>query len=208
MPEPEGLLLYEAGLRAGRLGPLVEIGAYCGKSTVFLGAAARETGTVVLSVDHHRGSEEHQPGQEYHDPRLVDPATGKVDTLGAFRRTMAEAGLEEHVVAVVGASSLVASVWGSPLGLVFIDGGHSEPAVQADYEGWAPWLVPHGLLVFDDIYPDPAEGGQAPLRVFDRALASGQFVETGAPGRMRVLERVAGDLGRIPGPGGSAGSQA
>ena len=53
MPPDEGMAV---------LGPLVEIGTYFGKSTIYLAAAAVERGTVVVTVDHHRGSEEHQPG--------------------------------------------------------------------------------------------------------------------------------------------------
>src|SRR5262249_18608171 len=145
MPEPEGLALYEAGLRGARAGPLLEIGSYCGKSAVYLGAAARAAGSILFSVDHHRGSEEQQPGQEYFDPRLVGP-DGRIDPLPSFRRTLAAAGLESVVIPVVGDSATVAAHWGTGLGLVFIDGGHSEPAAQADYEGWVPFLRAGGLL--------------------------------------------------------------
>lgn len=195
------MTLYRVGLRAGAKGPLLEIGSYCGKSAIYLGAAALATGTVLFSVDHHRGSEEQQPGQPYFDPRFLGP-DGRIDTLPAFRRTIASAGLEPVVIAVVGDSATVAAHWRCPLGLVFIDGGHSEAAAQADYAGWTPWLRAGGLLVIHDVFPDPSQGGQAPWHVFRRALASGQFQEVTAVGSLRVLEKTRGPAGAAEGVGG------
>ncbi|MFE6777878.1 class I SAM-dependent methyltransferase [Streptomyces sp. NPDC057702] len=192
MPLDEGLALYEAAREAGASGlPLLEIGTYCGRSTLLLAAAAREAGTVVVTVDHHRGSEEQQPGWEYHDPSLVDPLVGRMDTLPAFRRTVHAAGLEDHVIAVVGRSPQVASVWGGQLALVFIDGGHTDEHANGDYTGWVPHLAPGGLLVIHDVFPDPADGGQAPYRVYRRALESGAFTEVSDTGSLRVLRRTA-----------------
>lgn len=194
MDEAEGLALYRAGRVASGGGPLLEIGTYCGKSAVYLGAAAQETGTVLFTVDHHRGSEENQAGWERHDPRLVDPRTGRIDSMPFFRRTIEEAGLEGTVVAVVGESALVARHWATPLGLVFIDGGHGAGPAHADYESWAPRVVDGGLLAIHDVFPDPADGGQAPYRVYRRALGYG-FEEVEALGSMRVLRRLVGDAG-------------
>ena len=190
MPAAEGRALYETAARYGGLGPIAEVGTYCGKSTIYLAAAAREAGQLVVTVDHHRGSEEIQPGWEHHDPELVDSATGRMDSLPFFRATLAAAGLEEHVVAVVGASADVSRLWRLPLGMLFIDGGHSEASVVTDYEGWAPWVAAGGALAFHDIFPDPADGGQAPYRVYQRALASGGFTEVSVTGSLRVLERT------------------
>ncbi|RAJ70354.1 putative O-methyltransferase YrrM [Streptomyces sp. Amel2xB2] len=188
MPPDEGLALYAAAVDAARLGhPLLEVGTYCGRSTLLLADAARAAGVTAVTVDHHRGSEEQQPGWEYHDPDVVDPHTGLMDTLPAFRRTLHEAGLEEHVLALVGRSPRAAALWGVPLGLVFIDGGHTDEHATADYEGWVPHLTPGGLLVVHDVFPDPADGGQAPYRVYRRALNSGSFREISATGSLRVL---------------------
>ena len=192
LPEDEGLALHEAGLVAGRsgLGPLLEVGTYCGKSAVYLGAAARQTGAVLFTVDHHRGSEENQPGWEHHDPDVVDPRTGRMDTLPFFRRTMEEAGLEDVVVAVVGASALVAAHWATSLALVFVDGGHGEAPAWADYRGWARHVAPGGLLALHDVFADPAQGGRPPYELYRRALASGAFSELSSCGSLRVLRRV------------------
>ncbi|MFJ6459566.1 class I SAM-dependent methyltransferase [Streptomyces sp. NPDC091387] len=191
MPVVEGLALYAAAAEAAALGlPLLEVGTYCGRSTLLLADAARAAGATALTVDHHRGSEEQQPGWEYHDPTVVDPEVGRMDTLPTFRRTLHAAGLEEHVVALVGRSPQVAAVWGGPLGLVFIDGGHTDEHANGDYEGWAPHVAEGGLLAIHDVFPDPAHGGQAPYRIYLRALASGAFTEISVTDSLRVLRRT------------------
>lgn len=197
MPGDEGLLLHRCAVDRLPLGPALEVGTYCGKSGVYLGAAARAVGgqAVVFTVDHHRGSEENQAGWEHHDPSLVDPESGLMDTLPVFRRTIERAGLEDVVVAVVGRSTTVSAHWRTPLSLLFIDGGHAEEHAQNDYAGWAPWVMPGGLLVIHDVFPDPADGGQAPYHVWQRALAGGAFTEAGTVGSMRVLRRTAGEAG-------------
>jgi predicted O-methyltransferase YrrM len=194
MPEDEGDLLYDVAVRALAEGPGLEVGTYCGKSAVYLGAAARAAGSTVFTVDHHRGSEENQAGWEYHDPTLADPEFGRLDTLPAFRHTIKDAGLEEEVVAVVGRSTTVSALWRTPLALVFVDGGHTDEHAGNDYTGWGRWVQAGGTLVVHDVFPDPADGGQAPYRIYLRALASG-FEEATALGSMRVLTRVRGDAG-------------
>ena len=186
MPDDEGLALHAAAQSAPD-GLMLEVGTYCAKSTCYLGAAARARGTLLISVDHHRGSEENQPGEQYHDPALVD-AQGRVDTLGAARATLAAAGLEGSVALIVGSSPLIAQHWRSPLSLLFLDGGHSPRAQHADYDGWAPRLVPGGLLLIHDVFPDPADGGRPPYEVYCRALEDG-YSEIGVTGSLRVLRR-------------------
>jgi predicted O-methyltransferase YrrM len=195
MPADEGRALYDAAVGYLRDGVGVEIGTYCGKSTLMLGAAAQQSGGVLYTVDHHHGSEEHQPGWEYHDTSLVDPVSGRFDTLPSLRRALNSADLDEHVVAVVGKSFVVARGWRTPLRLLFIDGGHTEEAAQRDFDGWARWVDVGGALIIHDVFPDPDDGGQAPFHVYQRALATGAFREVSAIGSMRVLERVSGTPG-------------
>jgi len=195
MPPGEGLALHETAAEYAPVGPILEVGTYCGKSTIYLAAAARDCGQIVITVDHHRGSEEHQPGWEYHDAGLADPETGRIDTLPHFRAAIAGAGLEDYVVAIVGRSAEVARLWRVPLGLVFIDGGHTDEAAQADYTGWARWVTAGGALAIHDVFADPAEGGQAPYRIYRRALESGGFTEVRAVGSLRVLERTGAPAG-------------
>jgi MMP 1-O-methyltransferase len=194
MPESEGDALFAAAVTAGRAvpgRPFVEVGSYCGRSTVWLGAAARACGTVLLAVDHHRGSEENQAGWEHHDTTVVDTRVGKMDTLPFFRSTVHDAGLEDVVIAVVGQSPAVAAVWPGDAAFVFIDGGHGDEPARLDYEGWAPRVAVGGTLAVHDVFPDPADGGRPPYeRIYLPALENG-FELIGATGSLRVLRRLA-----------------
>jgi len=192
MPDDEGMALHRAGVLAASsgLGPLLEVGTYCGKSAVYLGAAAREGGTVLFTVDHHRGSEENQAGWDHHDTEVVDPATGRMDTLPFFRRTIEAAGLEDVVVGVVGPSPAVARAWRTPLSFLFIDGGHGSEPAWADYKGWVPHIAMGGLLAIHDVFPNPADGGRPPYELYCRALESGAFEDADQCGSLRVLRRV------------------
>ncbi|APE15068.1 class I SAM-dependent methyltransferase [Mycolicibacterium pallens] len=198
MPADEGRALYDAAMRYLDRGVAVEIGTYCGKSTVMLGAAAAATGSVLYTVDHHHGSEEHQAGWEFHDTSMVDPVSGRFDTLPTFRRTLDAADLDDTIVAVVGKSPVVARGWRTPLNLLFIDGGHSENAAQQDFDGWAKWVAPGGTLIIHDVFPDPRDGGRPPYNIYCRAIESGHFTEVGCTGSLRVLERTSGAAGQDP----------
>ena len=196
MPPDEGQALYEAAASVEVDGPLLEVGSYCGKSAIYLGAAAKQAGRVLFCVDHHRGSEENQPGWEHHDPEVVDADLGVIDTLPFFRRAIRDAGLEDTVVAVVGDSPTLASLWAIPLALVFIDGGHGSGPAHRDYEGWSPHVRQGGLLAIHDVFENPADGGRPPYEIWCRALADGCFSEHAASGSLRVLKRIAPDPDR------------
>lgn len=186
----EGEALYEFCLESGDLGPCLEVGSYCGKSTVYLGEACRRRGRTLFAVDHHRGSEEHQPGEEYHDEALFDPANGTIDSFGEFRTTIRRAGLESTVVPIVAPSVVAARDWATPLGMVFIDGGHSLEAALNDYRSWSTCIVKGGVLAIHDIFPDPNDGGQAPYTIWKMAVASGLFEELPIIGTLGVLRRM------------------
>lgn len=194
MPDDEGMALHQAALHAARSasGAILEVGTYCGKSTVYLGAAAREAGSVVFTVDHHRGSEENQAGWEHHDSSVVDTVTGRMDTLPFARRTVEAAGLEEHVVLVVGRSETVARSWEQALAMLFIDGGHGEDIAWADYRCWSPKVAAGGLMAIHDVFEDPADGGRPPYEIYCAALSSGEWAEEAdlGCGSLRVLRRL------------------
>lgn len=189
LDEEEGLRLYALAREAAALGPVLEVGSYCGKSSVYIGAGVREVGGKLICVDHHRGSEEHQVGEEYHDPDLYDADAGKLDTLATLRRNLDRAGLEDTAVLVVARSQDAAALWSTPLSMVFIDGGHSHAQAQADYDGWAPKLMSGGLLVIHDLFPDPNEGGQAPIEIYRKGLHSGDFEALPTTRTLGVLRR-------------------
>lgn len=188
MPPDEGLALFAAAASVAVDGPFLEIGSYCGKSSIYLGAAARDRGTVLFALDHHRGSEENQPGWEFHEPDLVDPDVGRIDTLPRFRRAVHDAGLESSVVAIVGDSPTVGAHWTTPLAFLFIDGGHGREPAHADFDRWVPHVAPGGTLAIHDVFPDPADGGQPPYELYLRAVA-GDFEPESATGSLRVLRR-------------------
>jgi predicted O-methyltransferase YrrM len=189
MPEDEGDALYAAAADVPAGGLILEVGTYCGKSTLYLAAAARAAGARVVTVDHHRGSEENQAGWDYHDPTVVDPRTGRMDTLPFLRRNLEDAAVEDVVTVVIGRTEEVGSWWTTPVSLLFIDGGHAEEQAQADYDAWARHVAPGGTLLIHDVFPDPADGGQAPYHLYLRALAEG-FEERSRTGSLRVLTRV------------------
>ncbi|MFB6344816.1 MAG: class I SAM-dependent methyltransferase [bacterium] len=190
MPPEEGRALYRAGYTAASQGPLLEVGTYCGKSALYFGAAARKNNEKVFTIDHHRGSEENQPGWEHHDPEVVDDRTGEIDTLPFFRRNIYDAGLEDTVIGIVGDSIDVAERWETSLALVFIDGGHGEEPAHNDYENWSPKVRPGGLLLIHDVFEDPEEGGRPPYEIFCRAIDSGNFEEVSRTGSLRILRKT------------------
>ena len=193
MPENEGDALADWAIRAAQLvaeAPMLEVGSYCGRSTVWLGDAARSVNRVLFAVDHHRGSEENQAGWEWHDSEVVDVATGKMDTLPFFRRAIYDAGLEDHVIAVVGKSPNVARAWTTPLSFLFIDGGHGVEPARDDYQLWTPHVADNGILAIHDVFPDPKDGGRPPYEeIYLPAIQSGLFTEVGVEGSLRLLQR-------------------
>jgi MMP 1-O-methyltransferase len=194
MPADEGDALWDAAVAASAAvpgAPMLEVGSYCGRSTIWLGDAAERSGVVLFAVDHHRGSEENQAGWDHHDAEVVDARTGRMDTLPFFRAAIHDAGLEDCVFALVGKSPRVAATWTTPLAFLFIDGGHGEEPARLDYEGWTPHVAVGGTLAIHDVFPDPADGGRPPYeQIFRPALESGRFRLESATGSLRVLRRV------------------
>lgn len=190
LAEDEATALYEHARESSGLGPVLEIGSYCGKSTIYLGLACRAAGAIVFALDHHRGSEEHQPGEFFHDPDLLDTAEGLLDSFREFRRNIRRAGLDDVVVPVVSDSETAARQWRTPLGMVFIDGGHSLQAALSDYRCWEPHLLRGGILAIHDVFEDAHAGGQAPYAIYRMARGSGLFEDLGLVGSLAVLRRL------------------
>ncbi len=175
LAEDEAQALYEHALVESSRGPCLEIGSYCGKSTLYLASACKQNNSLLYALDHHRGSEEHQLGEEYHDPDLYNATDALMDSFTEFRRNIRKAQLNNWVVPLVASSETASKFWSIPLSMVFIDGGHSIEAAMMDYRSWAPHVVKGGLLAIHDIFPDPNDGGQAPYDIYKLALASGLF---------------------------------
>lgn len=190
LDKDEAAALYTHAMAMAALGPLLEVGSYCGKSSVYLGAACKHHNSILFAVDHHRGSEEHQLGEQYHDPDLYDARFAKMDSFPQFRETLALAQLENVVVPIVAASALVARFWSTPLALVFIDGGHSMDAALNDYRSWAGHVMRGGLLVIHDVFPNPADGGRPPYEIWKLAKESGLFEALPLVKSLAVLKRL------------------
>lgn len=194
MAEEEAVRLYELAKEVSGRGPCLEIGSYCGRSAAYLGVGCKVNGGILFSVDHHEGSEEQQPGQEYFDPELLNTSTGRLDTFPAFMETIRNLSLEDTVVPVVSRSAVVARLWATPLSLIFIDGGHTFDAAFIDYSVWVSHLMPGGYLVIHDIFPNPSKGGQAPRCIYSMAVESGLFEELPMTETLGVLRRAAAGL--------------
>ncbi len=189
MPTAEADALRAAAADTGG-GLWLEVGTYCGLSTLHLAAVAHAVGAQLVTLDHHHGSEENQPGWEYHDPETVDPYTGRMDTLPFLRHALHDAGLEAAVSVLVATTQQVAAWWTTPVNLLFLDGNHTHQVAQHDYAAFAPHLVRDGLLAVHDVFPDPADGGRPPYDVVQRALGSGAFERVGGHGSLWVLRRT------------------
>jgi predicted O-methyltransferase YrrM len=189
MADEEATRLHDLALAAAPLGPILEIGSYCGLSAAVIGWACKQTHSTLFSIDHHTGSEEQQPGEQYFDPDLFDKTMGQINTLPFLLKTIKTAGLGDYVVPMVCASTVAGRMWRTPLSMVFIDGGHSFDAVYQDFLTWSPHVMANGLLVFHDIFLDPALGGQAPRQVYDIALQTGDYIELPMTNTLGVLQQ-------------------
>ena len=190
LAEDEAQALYDHARVASALGPVLEIGSYCGKSTIYLALAMADTDSLLYALDHHRGSEEHQPGEYFHDPELVDAESGCFDSFREFRRNIDRAGVSDRVVPIVAGSAIAAHHWTTPLAMVFIDGGHSLDAALTDYRCWSGHILKGGVLAIHDVYPDASEGGQAPYAIYRLAVESGLFRELERVNSLALLERL------------------
>lgn len=190
MPEPEGLALAH-GLwltRESPQYPAVEIGSYLGLSTIYIGAVAQMLGLKLITIDHHRGSEEIQPGWEHHDPSLVDPVAGQMDTLYGLRRTISLARLEDSVIVIASDSQTFASVFETAIGFLFIDGGHGKKQEHLDFDAWVPKLANGGILAIHDVFENPDLGGAPPYEIYVRSKELG-FTQLYGVGSLRVMQK-------------------
>ena len=190
LEKQEAESLYQFAKKYSSLGPCLEIGSYCGKSAVYLGAAVKENNQILYSIDHHKGSEEQQPGEEYFDLDLLDETGKGINTLPFFLETLDKAGLRDNVVPIVSTSLEASEVWSEPLAMVFIDGGHSDQAANDDYDVWHPHIIQGGLLAIHDVFPNPEDGGRPPFNIYTKAKESGLFKEVDMINSLALLEKL------------------
>lgn len=190
LADDEAQALYDAALEVSHFGPCLEIGSYCGKSTIYFGLACQQNNAVLYALDHHRGSEEHQKGEMFHDPDLFDGQAELMDSFREFRTNMRVSDLEDTVIPLVSSSAIASKQWATPLAMVFIDGGHSLDAALCDYRSWACHVIPGGILAIHDIFPNAEDGGQAPYEIYKLALASGLFEKLSRVNSLGLLRRI------------------
>ena len=186
----EGEALYSYAKEFTKIGSALEIGSYCGKSAVYIGSAVKENNQKLFSVDHHKGSEEQQPGEEFFDPDLVDASGNGIDTLPHFLETIRSSGLENFVIPIIASSKEAHEDIKIDFNMVFIDGGHSEEAAQIDYSLWSKRLHPGGLLAIHDVFPNPKDGGRPPYNIHMKALESGSFQAIELIKSLSLLKKV------------------
>jgi predicted O-methyltransferase YrrM len=168
----------------------LEIGSYCGKSSVYLGSAVKENDQKLYSIDHHKGSEEQQPGEEYFDSDLINAQGNGIDTLPFFLETIEKSKLDKFVIPIVSTSEEAYQDFTLNFDMVFIDGGHSEKAAQKDYELWSKRITKGGLLAIHDVFPNPEDGGRPPYNIYKRALESGNFKKLEMIKTLGLLKKV------------------
>ena len=190
LEKEEGESLYKFAKKYSSKRPCLEIGSFCGKSAIYLGNAAKENNQILYSIDHHKGSEEQQPGEEFFDPDLLDETGKGINTLPFFLETLDKAGLHDNVVPIVSTSVEAGEVWSEPLAMVFIDGGHSDQAANDDYDVWHPHIIQGGLLAIHDVFPNPEDGGRPPFNIYTKAKESGLFKEVDMINSLVLLEKL------------------
>ena len=150
----------------------------------------KENNQILYSIDHHKGSEEQQPGEEFFDPDLLNETGKGINTLPFFLETLDKADLRDNVVPIVSTSVEASEVWSEPLAMVFIDGGHSDQAANDDYDVWHPHIIQGGLLAIHDVFPNPEDGGRPPFNIYTKAKESGLFKEVDMINSLALLEKL------------------
>ena len=173
MPRHEGLALTKWAENFSQCGPALEIGTFGAKSALYIAAGSSIHDELVYTIDHHSGSEEHQLGEEYFDPEIYDKKLGRVNTVPLMQTNLQQFDESNWVVPIIANANSIAPSWRSELGLLFIDGSHTEISTLNDYDNWSSKLHSHGALVIHDIYEKPEDGGQAPYLIYQKALTEG-----------------------------------
>ena len=169
----EGIALYEEVKRVSENNFCVEIGSYCGKSTCFIGQACKENKSKLITIDHHKGSEEQQLGELYFDAEVYDEKLGRVNTLPLLEKNLAKFDLEDIVKPLVMDSISASKIVENNADLIFIDGSHTFESAESDYELWKNKIKKGGTLAIHDVYDSEDEGGQAPNKIFKQSLNEG-----------------------------------
>ena len=190
LSDKEAKKLQELYLNVHHLGSVLEIGTYCGKSTLNFALIAKKIGGLIYTVDHHTGSEEHQLGEEYHDEDLYDKRLKKFNTLPEFLKNLRSSNLDNFIIPIISKSSDASETFSELISLLFIDGGHSIEAALSDYNSWKDKICSGGLLVIHDVFPNPQDGGRPPFEIYSKARKSKQFEDFGIYETLGILKKI------------------
>ena len=190
LSDKEAKKLQELFLNVHHLGSVLEIGTYCGKSTLNFALIAKKIDGLIYTVDHHTGSEEHQLGEEYHDEDLYDKRLKKFNTLPEFLKNLRSSNLENFIIPIISKSSEASKTFSELICLIFIDGGHSLEAALKDYNSWKDKICSGGLLVIHDVFPNPEDGGRPPYEIYSKAQKSKQFEDLGIYETLGILKKI------------------
>ena len=190
LSDKEAKKLQELFLNVHHLGPVLEIGTYCGKSTLNFALVAKKIDGLIYTVDHHTGSEEHQLGEEYHDEDLYDRRMEKFNTLPEFLKNLSSSNLAKYIIPILNKSSEASKTFSELISLLFIDGGHSLEAALSDYNSWKDKICSGGLLVIHDVFPNPQDGGRPPFEIYSKAQKSKQFEDLGIYETLGILKKI------------------
>tara|TARA_B100000242_G_scaffold186011_1_gene133698 strand:- start:182 stop:775 length:594 start_codon:yes stop_codon:yes gene_type:complete len=188
--DKEAKKLQELFLNVHHLGSVLEIGTYCGKSTLNFALVAKKIDGLIYTIDHHTGSEEHQLGEEYHDEDLYDNRLEKFNTLPEFLKNLKSSNLGNYIIPILSKSSEASKTFLETISLLFIDGGHSHEAALIDYNSWKDKICSGGLLVIHDVFPNPEDGGRPPFEIYSRAQKSKQFEDLGIYETLGILKKI------------------
>jgi predicted O-methyltransferase YrrM len=156
---------------------IVEIGSYCGRSTVVLGSVARamSDNVRIYAIDPHDG----KVGALDQGIQTVAP------TLERFRHNINDAGLTD-LVEVIQKFSYEVEWSQKPIHLLFIDGLHDYTNVARDFFHFAEWVAPNGYVTFHD-YADYYPG----VKTFvNELLSQGQYQMVNRASSMIVVKRI------------------
>ena len=190
LSDKEAKKLQELFLNVHHLGSVLEIGTYCGKSTLNFALVAKKIDGLIYSVDHHTGSEEHQLGEEYHDEDLFDKRLEKFNTLPELLKNLRSSSLGKYIIPILSKSSEASKTFSETISLLFIDGGHSLEAALSDYNSWKDKICPGGLLVIHDVFPNPQDGGRPPYEIYSKAQKSKKFEDLGIYETLGILRKI------------------
>jgi len=172
-----GRTLYQMIIQYSPNNTIVELGAWKGRSTVWMANGVKDRGDngLLYSVDTWQGTQNEAVHKEmlknYSDDQLFEE----------FLANINNAGISEYVKPIRSTTIEAAKNWSldKPIGLLLIDADHEYKAARKDFEYWSPMVADEGFIVFDDVpaWPGPTKLiTQLPHWYEQVAVSQGQWI--------------------------------